>query len=57
MCAAAVADDHNRVRLIEMDDVEGSDYINASYVDVSTGLYSVDTHTHTHTHTHHTGVQ
>ena len=28
-------DDHNRVMLKEESDVEGSDYINASFIDVS----------------------
>ena len=38
-------DDFSRVKLREIEDTEGSDFINASYVDVSH-------HTHAHTHTH-----
>ena len=30
-----VADDFNRIKLREIPDLEGSDYINASYMDVS----------------------
>ena len=35
--AVYAVDDQNRVRLLEMDGVEGFDYINASFVDVSAG--------------------
>ena len=41
-----IADDDNRVILAPIDEYD-SDYVNASYIDVST-----PTHTHTHTHTH-----
>ena len=44
MCVCVCSsDDHNRVKLLEVDGMEGSDYVNASFVDVR--------HTHTHTHT------
>ena len=34
-----VVDDCNRIKLREIPDVEGSDYINASYMDVSFFCY------------------
>ena len=35
----SVVDDHSRVKLLPMDDEEGSDYINANYIPVN--YYSV----------------
>lgn len=54
------SDDFNRVVLNKIQGVEGSDYINASYVDVracafmySTHLYTcIYVHTYTHIHIH-----
>lgn len=34
-CTFPITDDHSRVRLKEIPDMPGSDYINASHIDVS----------------------
>ena len=36
VCSTATIDDHSRVILNTLEDIDGSDYINASWIDVST---------------------
>ena len=47
-----IIDDSSRVELTPVDDIPGTDYINASYINVRDAHTHTHTHTHAHTHTH-----
>ena len=51
-CLSSSTDDASRVKLEAVSDIEGSDYINASYIDVSLFTICVVRCTYMHGHAH-----
>ena len=49
ICSVPFLDDHSRVRLMSIDGVPASNYINANFVDVSSKLFTRDKDMYAHT--------